>query len=175
MAWIIGLVSDRERLRLEKLGHKLRSARDVCDEIVEGQDLDEGDECPHCQGTLQRKGDELVCRCGAVFIDQDLRGLNVDNDLFALVDDAVQFARLLCAIDDDNMVDCGGNGLGNKQIDELFKRARELWERARPPADFGAQMAEYVRRGLGADEILEKLDPDTAGVDLIELVKGLMG
>jgi hypothetical protein len=35
-------------------------------------------------------------------------------------------------------------------------------------------MADYIRQGLEADEILEHLDPDTAGTDLIELVKTLM-
>ena len=89
-------------------------------------------------------------------------------------DDRVQFARLLCAIDDDNTVDCGGNGLEDKQIDEIFKRARTMWEAARPPVDFGQQLASYIHEGLDAEDILDKLDPDTAGVDLINMVKNLM-
>jgi hypothetical protein len=98
-------------------------------------------------------------------------------------DDLVQFARLLAeilavGIDDETMAAlCQSMDLDECGIDELFERAERAWERFETvyaPRDFREQMADYLRRGLGPDEILERLDPDTAGVDLIELVKTLM-
>ena len=188
MAYIIGPINEEERKKLRAAGHELRHAIDVCNEIVEGQTLDDGDECPRCrQGTVGREGeDEFVCRgeCGTIFVEQDFYGLNVDNDLFALVepwqDDTIQFPRLLAEIwavgvDDETMEAlCQSMDLSPNRVRQLFRRADGLWEAMKPPIDFGEQMAYYLRRGLEPAEILKHLDPDTAGEDLIELVRKLM-
>ena len=187
MAWIIGGVSDRERERLKKLGHELRPAIEMCEEIVAGQSLEPEDECPNChQGTLGLEEDEIRCRgeCGMTFITHDLQGVFVDNDLFRLIDpwrdDTIQFARLIDEIQaagvDDDMIDALSTSmdLSIGRVKSLFARAEGVWEAAKPPVDFGEQMAHYPRLGLEPAEILERLDPDTAGEDLINLVRGLM-
>jgi hypothetical protein len=43
-----------------------------------------------------------------------------------------------------------------------------------PPADFESQIKQLIVEGLDDDEILERLDPDTAGTDLVGLVRRLM-
>lgn len=38
------------------------------------------------------------------------------------------------------------------------------------PPDFGQQMEAYINDGMEPSDILERLDPDTAGEDLVTLV-----
>ena len=92
-------------------------------------------------------------------------------------DDCVQFARLLSKvhIGDRHFTRLKeSTGLDGERINEILARARRVWEVTRQPVDLGEQIAAYFKQGLSTDDILEKLDPDTAGVDLIDLVKKLM-
>lgn len=85
-------------------------------------------------------------------------------------DDYVQFTRLLAAIHI-------GEGAFKELCEsmEIFARATRAWEAIKPPPlNFAQQMQAYFEEELDTADILEKLDPDTAGVDLIELVSELM-
>jgi len=73
-----------------------------------------------------------------------------------------------------NIVDkdmlCEQTGFELDEVLEIYALADRLWEENRPK-DFSEQIDGYIRLGLDNNEILERLDPDTAGDDLLNLVR----
>ena len=57
----------------------------------------------------------------------------------------------------------------DERVDELYQLIRD-----RTPMDFDDQLRSLFARGLEDAEVLEALDPDTAGADLVALVRRLM-
>lgn len=92
-------------------------------------------------------------------------------------DDRVQFAHLLSEVlmsqrNFERLKEV--TGLDGQAINDVLDRARRVWEEAKPPADFGEEMTAYFKEGLSTDEILEKIDPDTAGEDMVCLLRRLI-
>lgn len=115
----------------------------------------------------------------AIEIEGLIRTIGTTSDLWS--DDLVQFARLLDevhAVIEPKLLDklAEHMDLPRTRVQELFDRAARVFEAHKPrPPDFEAEMRLLLfDRGLEASEILEHLDPDTAGEDLIELVRKLM-
>jgi len=92
-------------------------------------------------------------------------------------DDHLQFARLLAEVYASNVPPsmledlCRSMDLTKTKVFNIFQRAQAL---VQPPRDFREQMAAYFKRGLTTDEILEKVDPDTAGEDMVCLLRRLI-
>jgi hypothetical protein len=200
MAYIIGQLTAGERRALEKLGWEFESATKVADEI---KTPEAGKLCPLCnQAKIEDNGEIAFCpHCDHRWASrQTMVGCWVDNDVYAIMtgpdwqtddtwaNDLVQFARLLAEIQavgiSRRRMDllCESMDLPPERVNELFERADRAWERAKTvyapapePPDFEEEMRLLLfDRGLEAEDILQDLDPDTAGVDLINLVKKLM-
>ena len=99
------------------------------------------------------------------------------DSIRALIADNAEFARLILAVN-ESMTDkrltalASDSGLTVAEINELFDRSEAAFEAHKPPPlDFAQQMQAHIDQGLSTEEILERVEPDTAGIDLIELVK----